>query len=69
MALSINSTLKDLLADEKAKAILDKGKPGWTDDPQLQQAMGMSLKELAGYSQGQMTEEMLKEMDEELGKL
>ena len=69
MGFSINSTLKDLLADEKAKAILDRQQPGWTDDPQLQQAMGMTLKEIAGYSQGQVTDEMLKEVDEELGKL
>lgn len=74
MALSINSTMKDLLADAGAKTILenaggDTGHAGWTDDPQLQPAMGMSLKEMAGYSQGQLTEEMLAKVDEALGKL
>ena len=76
MVLSINSTLKDLLADEKAVAILknamDASEQAFNEvvnSPQMQQAMGMSLKELAGYSQGEITEEMLKGIDEELGKL
>ncbi len=60
MALSINSTMKELLADEKAKAIIDTGS-GWTDDPRLQQAMGMSLKELASYMP-EMTDEALSKL-------
>ena len=69
MTLSINSKLQDLFANEKAKALLDKKEPGWTDDPQLKQGMGLTLKELAGYMNGEITDEMLKEMDEELSRL
>ena len=75
-ALSVNSTLGELLADARAKAILENMKvengqpnPGWTDDPQLQQAMAFSLRQIASYAPGQMTEEALQEADEELGKL
>ena len=68
MTLSINSKMKDLLADEKAKAILDKQNPGWTDDPQIQPAMEMSFKELASHIP-EATDEKLKEVDEELSKL
>ena len=69
MALSINSTLKDILADERAKAILEKYRPGATSHPQLSQAMGMSLKQVASYSQGEITDEALQAIDEELSKL
>lgn len=65
-ALSISSTMRELLADESAKAILDRHLPGMSSDPQLQQAMGMSLKQVASYSQGAMSNGMLKTIDEEL---
>ena len=76
MAFSTNTPLGELLADPRAKAVLEGLKvengqpnPGWTDDSQLQQAMGFSLRQIASYAPGQMTEEALQEADEELGKL
>ena len=66
-ALSINSTMKELLADERAKVIIDKHMPGMSTNPQLQQAMGMSLKQVASY--GPVPDETVTAMDEELGKL
>jgi len=68
-ALSINSTLRRILSDERAKAILEKYQPGATSHPQMGQAMGMSLRQIASYSQGRITDEILKAMDEELSKL
>ena len=75
-ALSTNSALGELLADPRAKAVLEglkvengQANPGWTDDPQLQQALGFSLRQIASYTQGQITEEALQQADEELGKL
>lgn len=67
--LSINSTMGDILADERAKAILDNYMPGFSSSPQLQQAMGMSLKQLGGFMQGAMPDEMLEAIDEELSEL
>lgn len=76
MTLSIGSKLKDLLADGKAKAILESMKvesgkpyPGWTDDPQLQQAAELSLAEIACYNLGKVDVDELWRVDEELGKL
>ena len=67
--LSINSTLGVILADERAKAVLEKHIPGATSHPQLGQAMGMTLKQVASYAQGQITDEILKAIDEDLSKL
>ena len=68
-ALSINSTMRELLADERAKAILDKHLPGMSSDPELQPAMGVSLKTIASYTQGAIADEILKAIDEELNGL
>jgi len=67
--LSINSKLSRILADEKAKAVLDKHAPGVSTHPQKDQGMGMSLRAIAPYSQRLLTDEILKVLDEELGKL
>lgn len=76
MALSINSTLKELVTDPRAKAILEDMKvdngqtnPGWTDDPQFAPAMGMSLVQLAGYVPDKVSAEEMQRVDGELGKL
>ena len=74
--LSTESPLRDLLADDRATVILRKAMNASDQEfdtfvgfPQVQQAMGLSLRELAGYSQDQITDEMLREVDEELSKL
>ena len=35
MALTVDSKIGELLADEKAKAILDKHLPGFSTNPQI----------------------------------
>ena len=57
------------MADERAKAILEKHQPGATSHPQIGQVMGMTLKQVASYSQGEISDETLKAIDEELSKL
>lgn len=69
MAVTINSTLKELLADPKAKAILEKHFPGFSGNPQLQMAMGMTLKQIKPFSQGLVTDEKLKLVEQELTKI
>ena len=69
MALSIDSTLGEILADEKGKAVLEKHLPGVTSMPQIEMAKGYSLKTIAPMSQGRITDELLKAIDEDLGKL
>ena len=74
--LSSESLMKDLLADDSAVVILRKVMNASEQDfyevvgsPQQQQAMGLSLKQIAPHSQGHITDEMLKTLDEELAKL
>lgn len=69
MALSIESKIGDLLADPKAKAVLDKVLPGFSTNPQMAMAKGMSLKMVAPMSGGKITPAILKTVDEELKKI
>ena len=43
MSYSIHSTLRDLLSDEQAKAILERHLPGASSHPDLPMAMQMTL--------------------------
>lgn len=69
MALSIDSKIGDLLANPKAKAILDKAMPGFSTNPQMSMAKGMTLKMIAPMSGGKITPAILKALDEELKKV
>lgn len=69
MAFSIDSTLGDILADENGKAVLEKHLPGVSSMPGLDMAKGMSLKALAPFSQGRLTEDVLNAINEDLGKI
>ena len=69
MALSIDSTLGDILADEKGKAVLEKHMPGVSTHPQLAMAKGMTVKAIASMSQGQITQATIDAINEDLGKI
>jgi len=69
MAFSEKSTLRQILADERAKAILDKHFPGASTHPQLYMGMDMTLKQISGYWESGMTPEKLKALVEELAGL
>ena len=69
MAFSENSTIRQILADERAKAILDKHFPGASTHPQLYMGMDMTLKQISGYWESGMTPEKLKALVEELAGL
>ena len=53
------TTISDILANPVAKAIVDKDLPGLTADPRLQQAMGMTLKDIEPYSDGKIDDAAL----------
>jgi para-nitrobenzyl esterase len=53
------TTISDLLANPAAKAVVDKDLPGLTSDPRLQQAMGMTLKDIEPYSEGKIDDAAL----------
>lgn len=69
MAFSIESKVGDLLADDQAKAILDKHMDGFSTNPQIGMAKGFTLKMVAGFSGGKITPDMLAAVDADLAKL
>lgn len=68
-ALSIDSTIGQLLDNPKSLAILDKRAPGMSTDPQIKLGRFMSLRAAAPLSGGKLTEEMLKVIEADLSKL
>lgn len=59
-AVSLDTTIELLLANEKTKAVLDARIPGLTSHPMLDQFKAMSLKQLQPMAGGQLTDAMLE---------
>ena len=68
MALSVNSRLKDLLDDERAREILVKHL-GHRNDPRVNDVLYYSLREIAYYPEANITRAQLEAIDEELKAL
>jgi len=69
MAFSEQSTLREIIADERAKVILDKHFPGASTHPQLSMGLGMTLKQVSWYPESGMSAEKLKALVEDLAAL
>ncbi|MEP6774393.1 MAG: beta-glucosidase, partial [Chloroflexota bacterium] len=59
-SLSLQSTIKDLLADDSARALLDEYIPGFSGNPQLGFASGLSLEQVAGFDAQTFSEQTLR---------
>ncbi|MBB4858862.1 cytochrome P450 [Novosphingobium chloroacetimidivorans] len=69
-ALSTQETkIGDLLANDAAKAVLDKHLPGMSSDKQLAMASGMTLRAIQAFAPGQLTTEILDAVDADLASL
>ena len=68
-ALSTRTPLRELFQSEAAKAVLEEHVPGITTHPQLQQALHMSLQDVATFAPDFYTEEVLQAIDEDLAEL
>ena len=69
MPFNASSTIRDLIADERARAIIERHMPGASKHPDLPQAMYMSLREVSYYPESGLTPSKLKEIDEELKQI
>ena len=69
MSFDINSKLKDIAANEEAKAIFEKYMPGMFSDPRIKMAYSMSLKVMSNFPQSAALKAKLPEILEELAKL
>lgn len=67
--LSVESTVRDLLEDERAAAVLDTYLPGFSTNPQLGMARGMTLLQLASFMPHQLTEATLQAIAAELAAI
>ena len=66
---SIDTPIADLIAEPRAKAILDRDVPGMSDDPNLPKFQSLSLRKLAPLSGGQMTPALLAKVAADLAAI
>ena len=69
MAFSVNSKIREIIADERAKAVLDKHMPGASTHPQLYMAMDMTLKQVSWYPESGLTSAKLQALVADLEAL
>jgi hypothetical protein len=62
MAINSKSKLRDILEDERAVAIIEEYKPGFTQSDQLGPVMGMRIGILLGFPQSGFTPEQKAEI-------
>lgn len=65
----LDTPIETLIADEKAKAVLDTDIPGLSSHPALDQFKAMSLRAVQPFSQGALTDEMLKKVETDLAAI
>jgi hypothetical protein len=68
-ALTIDTPIVDLVANEKAKAVLDANFPGMTSHPMFDSFKGMSLKAVQPMSGGKITDEAIAKTAAELAAI
>ncbi|MEH3158027.1 MAG: hypothetical protein PGN08_03320 [Sphingomonas taxi] len=66
---SLDTPIADLIADPRAKAVLDKDMPGLSSDENLAKFQTLSLRRLAPLSGGQLTGELLSKVAYDLAAL
>lgn len=67
--LTTGHTLRELLADDRVRAILRKHMGDVLDHPQIEMGKDFSLRQLSSFAPEQLTEEILDQLDEEFAKL
>ncbi|PLK25339.1 hypothetical protein C0V72_01525 [Porphyrobacter sp. TH134] len=65
-AFTLDTPIEALVADERAKAVLVKHLPGIDQHPAFEQFKTLSLKALAPFSQGMITDDMLAKIEADL---
>jgi hypothetical protein len=64
-----NTIIADLLANDAAKAVLERHLPGFSQHPQISMAARMTLRAVQGFAPQQLTNERLDAIDAELAAL
>lgn len=69
MAITIDSKIKDIMAEPRAVDIVDKYLPGFATNKQMKMVYGMSLRALAKFPQAKVSNETLAEIEKELAAI
>jgi hypothetical protein len=68
-AFSIDTPIEALMADERAKAVVTTHLPGIDQHPAYEQFKALSLKALAPFSQGMISDELLGKISTDLAAI
>ena len=68
-AFTVDTPIEALMADERAKAVVTKHLPGIDQHPAYEDFKALSLKSLAPFSQGLITEDMLVKISTDLAAI
>jgi succinyl-CoA synthetase alpha subunit len=68
-AFSTDTAIEALMADERAKAVVTKHIPGLDQHPAYEQFKTLSLKALAPFSQGLISDELLGKIETDLAAI
>ena len=66
---TLDTPIKDLIADPAAKAVLDKDLPGMSSDENLPKFEDKSLRAMKPLSGGQLTDDLLKQVAADLAAI
>lgn len=66
---NLDTPIEALVADEKAKAVLDADLPGISTHPAYEQFKAMSLRAVQPFSNGALTDDMLKKVETDLAAI
>lgn len=66
---SADTPIESIVANPDAKAVLDKVVPGVSSHPQYEAFKGLSLRQLAPYSEGKITDDVIKAVDTALANV
>ena len=69
MAFSIYSTVGKLMSNDQAKAVIEKHLPGASTHPQLAEAWGMTLGEIASFPEAGITTTKLQQILADLAQV
>jgi beta-glucosidase len=67
--LNLDSTIKALMANERARAVIDRRLPGFSSNPQIGFAQGFSLAQLAAFDPDSLNETVLRAIQADLSDL
>ena len=69
MAISSDSTLREILEDERAVAIIDEYVPGFVSNPELGPVKGMKLSMLLNFPQTGLNPDQVAEICKRINEL